>query len=120
MEYNVASADVGQMSAAQRRQLFFIGFGMYGAVLFIDLAFLVTFESSPTKFAAVRILAPALTVVCTIADTWLMRSVCKKQYPNHPELLEKWPLSVPEYPAWIFSACIVLSYATSAYLISRL
>ena len=120
MESNVASAGVEPMSQDQRRQLFFIGFGMYGAILVINLVFLITFETSPSRFATVRILALVLTVLFTVADTALLRIVCKKQYPATPQLLEKWPINVPEYPTWIYSACVVLSYATSAYLLSRL
>lgn len=120
MEYNVVSAGVEPMSDAQRRQLFFIGFGMYGAILVINLAFLITFETSPSRFAPVRILALILTILFTVADTLLLRLVCKKQYPTHPALLEKWPINVAEYPTWIYSACVVLSYATSAYLLSRI
>jgi hypothetical protein len=120
MEYHVGSVGVEPMTQAQRRQLFFIGLGMYGAILVINLAFLVTFESSPTRFATVRILALVLTVLFTVADTVLLRGVCKKQYPAYTDLLDKWPFNVAEYPTWIYSAFVVLSYATSAYLISRI
>lgn len=120
MEYNVASAGVEPMTDAQRRQLFFIGFGMYSAILVINLVFLITFETSPSRFATVRILALVLTVLFTVADTVLLRFVCKKQYPAYPDLLERWPINVAGYPTWIYFACVVLSYATSAYLLSRI
>jgi hypothetical protein len=120
MDYNVANVGVEPMSDAQRRQLFLIGIGMYGAILVINLVFLITFESSPSRFAVVRILALVLTVVFTVADTVLLRIVSKKQYPGTPQLLEKWPVSVPGYPTWIFSVFVVLSCATSVYLLSRI
>jgi hypothetical protein len=120
MEYNVASAGVEPMSDAQRKQLFGIGLGMYSAILVINLAFLITFETSPTRFATVRILALTLTVLFSVADTWLLRIVCKRQYSTTPSLLEKWPINMPGYPIWIYSVFIVLSYAMSAYLLIRI
>ena len=120
MDDFVASVGVEPMPKEQRRQLFFIGLGMYGAVFFINVAFVATFESSPSEFALVRILAPALTVLFTIADTLLLRSVCKRQYSSYPDLLDRWPINVSEYPIWLYSAFLAMSCAGSAYLLSRI
>ncbi len=120
VEYNVDVPSTEPIPKATQRQLFYLGVGMYAAVLLINLVFLITFESSPSQYGAVRILAPALTVVFTIADAAVLRSVVKKQYPTYPDLLAKWPLNVPEYPIWICFACLGLSYGTSVFFLSRI
>jgi hypothetical protein len=119
MNFDTPSANDGQMSKEKKRQLFFLGMGLYGGIFFINLIFLIAYESSTSQLEAARILAPVITVVFTIGDTAFLRSVCRKQYSQSPELLEKWPVNIPEYPTWLYSVYLVLSFAMSAFLVSR-
>lgn len=120
MEFNVDVPSAEPLPKDKQRQLYFLGLGMYSAILIIDLVFLIAYESSPSQYGAVRILAPALTVVFTVADTAVLRSVCKRQYSTYPDLLKTWPMNIPDYSMWGYFACLGLSYAASAFLLSRI
>jgi hypothetical protein len=120
MDFDTPSTHDGQMPKEKKRQLFFLGMGLYGAIFFINLILFISYQSSTSQLGAVRILAPLITVGFTIGDTVLLRSLCRKQYSPFPELLEKWPVNIPEYPTWLYSVYLVLSFAMSAYLLSRI
>jgi hypothetical protein len=119
MDFDTPSTSDGTTPKEKKRQLFFFGMGLYAAIFFINLIFLISYESSPSQLGDVRILAPVITVVFTIGDTAFLRAMCRKQYSQYPEVLEKWPVNIPEYPTWLYSVYLVLSFAVSAFLLSR-
>ena len=103
-----------------RRSVFFLGLGMFGAIFMINVMFLIAYEMTSPHISSLRILAPIFTVLLPILDVLVIRSVCTKQFPGHPEMLSRFPVSVPGYPTWIYSALLLASIAISGYLVSRL
>ncbi len=85
-----------QVPKEKQRQLFFLGMGMYGAIFFINIVFLVSYEKSSRIWGCSNPCS-MITFVFTIADIFFVRSVCRKQFSANPELLTKWPLNLPEF-----------------------
>jgi hypothetical protein len=50
-----------------------------------------------------------LTVAFVILDTFFLRSICRKQFPAHPELLRKWPISIPKFSTWPYFVFVTMS-----------
>ena len=120
MNYGIPEGSDKTMPKEKERQLLFLGMGFYGAIFMINVVVFYSYQSSKPHIAVLRILAPVLTVALTISDTWFLRRICRKQFPTNPELLEKWPINVPSYPTWLYYVYLVLSFAISGYLLSRL
>jgi hypothetical protein len=109
----------GELSAENQRQLFYLGIGLYSAIFWINVVFYFAFDLSSPHIEVVRILAPVITVTFTIMDSIFLRTICRKQYPGNPQLLEKWPIFISEYPVWPYFVFIVMSCVISIYLVSR-
>ena len=119
MIYGSIPSGTGAQPHEKLRQVFFLGMGLDGAIFFINLMLLIAYQSTHPHEAAVRFVAPLVTVVLGVSDTLMLRNVCHRQVPQRPELLARWPVRIPGYPSWIYSLYLVLSVAMSAYLLSR-
>jgi hypothetical protein len=120
MTDNVPESGGGDLPDKERRQVFFLGLGLYGGIFLINVVFVLAYDLSKPHIAFIRILDPIITVVFTIADSIFLRGVCRKQYPAHPELLARWPIKVAGYPTWSYYFYLLLSLFFSVYLLSRL
>jgi hypothetical protein len=109
----------GELPTEKQRQMFFLGMGLYSAIFVINVVFFFAYDLSSPHLEAVRIFAPLITVVFTVLDTLFLRSVCRKQFSDHPELLSKWPIALSEYSTWPYFAYTVMSCVISIYLLSR-
>jgi hypothetical protein len=120
MIFDTPESNDRTMPLEKKRQIFFLGMGLYGAIFFINVAFVLSYQLSKPHIAVVRVLGPAITIVFTVVDSIFLRSTCRKQFPANPELLTKWPINVPEYPTWIYFVYLFWSLVLSGYLLSRL
>ena len=107
-------------SREKKRQFFFLGMGLYGGIFVVNVMFLIAYEYPKPHVAVLRILAAAFTVPMTFIDTFWFRTICRKQVPDSSAVLSKWPVNIPDYPTWIYGACMLLSLLISGYLLSRL
>jgi hypothetical protein len=120
MEYSPLEPSDGGMPVEKQRQIYFLGMGFYSAIFWINVIFYFAYRLSSPHIGAVRILAPVITVVFSIVDTLVLRSVCRKQFPQYPELLETWPISLAKYPIWPYYVFVAMSFVISIYLLSQL
>ncbi|MGB8197974.1 MAG: hypothetical protein WCF25_13310, partial [Acidimicrobiales bacterium] len=90
----------GDVPIEKQRQLYFLGMGLFSATFVINVIFFFAYEWSSPHLEAVRILAPLITVVFTVMDTMFLRSLCRKQFSDHPEVLSRWPIVLSEYSIW--------------------
>jgi hypothetical protein len=109
----------GDLTVEKQRQLFFLGMGLYSAIFTINVVLYFAYDLSSPHIEIVRILAPLITVLLTILDTILLRSICRKQFSQNPELLTKWPIAISQYPTWPYFVEIVGSCVITIYLLSR-
>jgi hypothetical protein len=108
------------MPIEKQRQLYSLGMGLYSAIFWINFLLFTWYRFTSPHIAVVRILAPVITVTLVLTDTFFLRSICRKQFPKHPELLKKWPISIPKYPTWPYFVFVTMSCIISIYLLSRL
>jgi hypothetical protein len=117
-----SSLDSGHedLPADKQRNLYFLGLGFYSSIFWIDVIFFYAYRASSPHIAAARILAPVLTLVFAIFDTVILRSICRKQFPENPELLEKWPITLVKYPIWPYFGFVAMGSVIAIYLLSQI
>ena len=109
----------GGLNDEKQRQIYYLGMGLYGAVFVINLVFWYAYQYTSPHLESARFFAPAFTVIFTVTDSIFLRSICRKQFPDHPELREKWPIALTKYPTWPYFFYTFVSCVLSIYLLSR-
>jgi hypothetical protein len=109
----------GDLPTEMQRQLFFLGMGLYGAIFMINVIFYFAYDLSSPHLEIVRTFASVITVMLTVLDTIFLRSICRKQFSDHSELLSRWPIALSDYPTWPYFVYTVMSCIISLYLVRR-